>query len=82
MGGLQRGAKDSAIHGGALMPTWAAWITGIILCLLVGAIVGYGSGTTAERDKIANDCRQSGAFTVGRVGFNCEQKSKLPEVEY
>ena len=48
----------------------------------VGVAVGYGSGTTAERDKIANDCRQSGAFTVGSVGFNCEQKSKLPEVEY
>ena len=64
------------------MPTWAAWITGIILCLLVGAIVGYGSGATSERTTIANECQQSGAFTVGRAGFDCAPKSKLPEVEY
>jgi hypothetical protein len=64
------------------MPTWAAWITGIILCLLVGAIVGYGSGATSERTTIANECRQSGAFTVGRIGYSCEQKNRQPKVEY
>lgn len=64
------------------MPTWAAWIIGIILCLLVGAIVGHGVGAKNERDTIANECRQSGAFTVGRVGFNCEAKKAAPVVEY
>jgi hypothetical protein len=64
------------------MPTWAAWIIGIILCLLVGAVVGFGTAATQTRDTIANECRQSGAFTVGRVGFNCEAKKAAPVVEY
>jgi hypothetical protein len=64
------------------MPTWAAWIIGIILCLLVGAVVGFGAGSTAARDTIANECRQSGAFTVGRAGYNCESKKAQPVVEY
>lgn len=64
------------------MPTWAALIIGIILCLLVGAVVGYGSGARSERTTIANECMQSDAFTVGRTGFNCESKKAQPVMEY
>jgi len=82
MGGVQSWPQDTEIHGGQLMPTWAAWIIGIILCLLVGAVIGYGAGATATRDTIANECRQSSAFTVGRIGFKCEARNAQPRVEY
>ena len=51
------------------MPTWAAWIVGLMLSTLVGAIVGYGNGSAQERAEIANECRKAQAFTVKRTGL-------------
>lgn len=64
------------------MPTWAAWILGVALCLLIGAVVGYGSGAMAERTAIANECRQAGAFTVSRTGFQCVPNKAKEPIEY
>lgn len=53
------------------MPARAAWIVGLMLSTLVGAIVGYGNGSAQERAEIANECRKAQAFTVKRTGFAC-----------
>lgn len=40
--------------------------------LAAGVCTGYISGKNDERAMIANECRQSSAFTHKRTGFICE----------
>lgn len=54
------------------MPAWAAWIVGILLSAMIGAVSGFGAAKEAARSEIANECRQAQAFTVKRTGFKCE----------
>lgn len=56
------------------MPVWAAWIIAIPFCLTVGAVAGAVTAKESTRMEIANECRQAGAFTVKRTGFECGVK--------
>lgn len=53
------------------MPSWAAWIVGLMLVFLVGLITGYGITNETRRAQVANECKKAGAFTVKRTGFYC-----------
>lgn len=59
-----------------LLSAAAPWLAAsliVSICailLMVGSDIGAGN----ERQRIANDCRASGAFTVKRTGFACEVK--------
>lgn len=51
------------------------WIAAVICTLLASAwaaTVGHSSGVQDGRSEVANECRNAGAFTVKRTGFNCE----------
>ena len=52
----------------------AGWIVALVLAILVGFAAGNTHGRDAEREMIANDCRQSGGFAYKRTGFVCEVK--------
>lgn len=52
---------------------WLAAALIVSICsilLMVGSDIGAGN----ERQRVANDCRASGAFTVKRTGFECGVK--------
>lgn len=59
-----------------LLSAAAPWLA-TILAIAIGSIlimIGSDMGAKNERQKIANDCRFAGAFSVGRTGFVCEVK--------
>lgn len=67
-----------------VMSSIAPWLA-IGLVLTIGVVIfeaGIRHGAYVERSIIANECRQSKAFTFNRTGFNCESKKAQPVVEY
>lgn len=46
------------------------------LGLVAGTAVGSNSGFESAEARIAEACRQTGAFTVKRSGFTCARKDK------
>lgn len=52
----------------------AGWAVALVLALIVGFAAGSTHGRNAEREMVANDCRQSGGFAYKRTGFICEVK--------
>ncbi|UNY40233.1 hypothetical protein KLEP174_gp31 [Pseudomonas phage vB_PcuM_ KLEP17-4] len=63
------------------MPAWAAWIVGIALATLLGMVIGQGLATESTRASVANECRQAGAFTVKRTGFQCAPIKRAQSAE-
>jgi len=64
------------------MPAWTTWVVLTVLVFLTGTVVGVGTSAKQVRDTIANECKRSGAFTAGSVGFTCEARKAAPIVEY
>lgn len=58
-----------------LLAALAPWLAGalVIATASVLIMVGHDIGATVERAKIANECRQAGAFTVKGTGFTCSK---------
>lgn len=54
------------------MKTWIMVIVIVLLAATLGFATGVAQGVKSERLSVANECRQSGAFTVNRTGFSCE----------
>ena len=52
----------------------AGWIVAVALALVVGFAGGVSTGKDSERSAVANECRQGGAFTNKRTGFQCSVK--------
>lgn len=53
------------------------WIVAVICTILASAwaaTAGYSSGVQSGRAEVANECRNAGAFTVKRTGFECGVK--------
>lgn len=49
------------------------WVAAVLVLVMAAwaATVGHVSGVQAGRSEVANECRQAGAFTVKRTGFEC-----------
>lgn len=54
------------------MKTWVMAVVIVMLAATLGFATGVAQGVKGERQSVANECRQSGAFTVNRTGFSCE----------
>lgn len=52
----------------------APWLGGMLVAAISAILimVGHDIGASGERDRVANECRAAGAFTVKRTGFVCE----------
>lgn len=55
----------------ALAPWLAASLAVAVASVLT--MIGHDIGATGERAKIANECRQAGAFTVKGTGYACSK---------
>ena len=58
------------------MKTWIMVGVIVLLSATLGFAMGVAQGVKNERQTVANECRQSGAFTVNRTGFSCEVVKK------
>lgn len=78
MDDLSGRAGPSQVDGRPMMHVF--WLAIVILTgalgIVYGTAIGTHSGAEAAEARIADACRQSGAFTVKRSGFSCERRGK------
>lgn len=55
----------------AVLAPWLGGLLVLAVCAIM-IMVGHDIGAGGERARVANECRQAGAFTVKRTGFLCE----------
>ena len=78
MDDISGGSRDIKAHGWPVMHGFwlaIALLTGS-LGLVSGISIGVHSGAETAEIKIAEACRQAGAFTVKRSAFECARMGK------
>lgn len=78
MDDIPGGSRDIKAHGWPVMHGFwlaIALLTGS-LGLVSGISIGVHSGAETAEIKIAEACRQAGAFTVKRSAFECARMGK------
>lgn len=56
------------------MKSWIMVVVIVLLAATLGFASGVAQGVKNERQSVANECRQAGAFVYKRTGFECGVK--------